>query len=143
LLFHLEHAQKRYGVLPQAKVMEPAIRLAEDGYAITKLQRRQMNWCLRDLVASSAAAKLFLKKGRPFRAGDIFRQKELAATVRRLADIGVQDFYQGEIARAIAEEPLPVGSGHLVLSGGIKLSTILSVRSVEKLKQSPLYCLRL
>lgn len=84
--------------------MEPAIRLAEDGYAITKLQRRQMNWCLRDLVASSAAAKLFLKKGRPFRAGDIFRQKELAATLRRLADIGVQDFYQGEIARAIAED---------------------------------------
>lgn len=100
----LEHAQKRYGVLPQAKVMEPAIRLAEDGYAITKLQRRQMNWCLRDLVASSAAAKLFLKKDRPFRAGDIFRQKELAATLRRLADIGVQDFYQGEIARAIAED---------------------------------------
>jgi len=100
----LEYVQKRYGVLPQAKVVEPAIRLAEDGYAITKLQRRQMNWCLRHLVASSAAAKLFLKKGRPFGVGDIFRQKELAATLRRLTDVGVPDFYQGEVAQAIAED---------------------------------------
>ena len=100
----LEFARKRYGVLPPAKVMEAAIRLAQDGYAITKLQRRQMSWCLRYLLASSTTAGLFLKKGRPFGVGDIFEQKKLAVTLRRLADIGAEDFYQGQIARAIAED---------------------------------------
>ena len=100
----LEFARKRYGVLPPAKVMEPAIRLAEDGYAITRLQRRQTKWCQADLLASPAAARLFLKEGRPFQMGDIFQQKELAATLRRLADVGAEDFYQGQIARAIAED---------------------------------------
>jgi len=100
----LEHAQRRYGVLPRSKVMEPAIRLAEDGYAITRLQRRQTKWCLNDLLASSATAGLFLKQGRSLRVGDIFRQKELAATLRRLADVGTEDFYQGQTARAIAED---------------------------------------
>ncbi len=100
----LEYAQRRYGVLPRSKVMEPAIRLAEDGYAITRLQRRQTKWCLNDLLASSATAGLFLKQGRLFRVGDIFRQKELAATLRRLADVGAEDFYRGQTARAIAED---------------------------------------
>jgi len=100
----LEYAQKRYGVMPQATVMEPAIRLAEDGYAITKLQRRQMNWCLKDIAASPATANLFLKKARPFEVGEIFRQEKLADTLHHLSDIGVQDFYQGQVARAIAED---------------------------------------
>ena len=100
----LEFARKRYGALPRATVMEPAIRLAQDGYAITKLQRRQMKWCLNALLASTATARLFLKDERPYRVGEIFRQKELAATLRRLADVGVEDFYQGQIARAIVED---------------------------------------
>jgi len=100
----LEHAQKRYGALSRAKVMQPAISLAQDGYAITKLQHRQINWCLRDLRASSATGKLFLNKGRPYRVGEILRQNELAATLHRLADLGAEDFYQGQIARAIVED---------------------------------------
>lgn len=100
----LGFAQKRYGVLPRDKVMEPAIHLAEHGYAITELQRRQTNWCLADLRASPVAARLFLKKRRPFHTGENFRQKELAATLRCLADRGTKDFYQGQIASAIAED---------------------------------------
>jgi gamma-glutamyltranspeptidase/glutathione hydrolase len=100
----LEFARKGYGLMPRAKVMEPAIRLAEDGYAITRLQRRQMNWCLSDLLASSATSRLFLQDGRPFRVGETFRQKELGATLRRLAEFGVEDFYQGQVTRAIAED---------------------------------------
>ena len=100
----LGFTQRRYGVLDRPRVMEPAIRLAEHGYEVTRLQRKQLNWCLTDLLASGATAKLFLKKGRPFQVGDVFQQKELAATLRRLADFGVEDFYQGRIARAIAED---------------------------------------
>lgn len=100
----LGFAQKRYGVLSPAAVMAPAIRLAQEGFAITKLQRRQWRWCLSELLACAATARLFLKDERPYRAGEIFRQKELAATLRRLADVGVEDFYQGRIAQAIVDD---------------------------------------
>lgn len=100
----LGFAQKRYGVLDHARVMEPAIHLAEDGYVVTRLQRHQLNWCLTDLLASPAAAAIFLKNGRPFEVGDVFRQKDLAATLRCLSDRGTTDFYQGRVARAIVED---------------------------------------
>jgi gamma-glutamyltranspeptidase/glutathione hydrolase len=100
----LESARQRYGRLPLALVMTPAIRIAENGYAITRLQRRQMRWCHHTLLASPATAALFLNHGRPFHAGSIFRQKELASTLGRLVEFGVDDFYQGSLARDIAED---------------------------------------
>jgi gamma-glutamyltranspeptidase / glutathione hydrolase len=100
----LGHIQARYGRLPAARVMEPAIRLAEEGYAVTRLQRRQQKQCLADLSAQAEAGRLFLNRGRPFKTGDIFRQPELAATLRRLAREGPEDFYRGRIARDIAED---------------------------------------
>lgn len=100
----LGFTQTRYGLLPLARVMEPAIRLAEEGYSVTRLQRRQQRQCLTDLSAQAEARRLFLKNGRPFRRGDIFRQPELAATLRRLALVGTEDFYRGQIARDIAED---------------------------------------
>jgi gamma-glutamyltranspeptidase/glutathione hydrolase len=100
----LEHAHRRYGLLPRATVMEPAIRLAEEGYTITSLQRRQTKWCRKALLASAAASRLFLKDGHSPRIGEILQQKELAATLRRLADVGSADFYRGLTADAIAED---------------------------------------
>jgi gamma-glutamyltranspeptidase/glutathione hydrolase len=97
-------AQTRYGLLPPGRVMEPAIRLAQEGYPITRLQRRQQRWSLADLSAQPEARRLFLQEGRPFRIGDIFRQPQLAATLRRLAGVGTEDFYRGQIARDIAED---------------------------------------
>jgi gamma-glutamyltranspeptidase/glutathione hydrolase len=100
----LEYAHKRYGVLPRATVMEPAIRLAEEGYTITGLQRRQTKWCRKALLASPAAGRLFLRDGHSPRIGEILRQKELAGTLRRLADAGSEDFYRGRIADAIVDD---------------------------------------
>jgi gamma-glutamyltranspeptidase/glutathione hydrolase len=100
----LDFAQQRYGLLSREQVMEPAIRLAHDGYAITKLQRRQLNWCRRVLSESPPTAKLFLRDGHSFKVGDVFRQPELADTLRRLSRHGSEDFYHGEIARTIARD---------------------------------------
>ncbi|MHC4717820.1 MAG: gamma-glutamyltransferase, partial [Planctomycetota bacterium] len=97
-------ARERFGRLSLGRVMEPAIRLAEEGYPISRLQRRQLGWCLEDLRASPAARKLFLGNGRRYRVGEVFRQPELAATLRRLAACGVGDFYTGGIARAILKD---------------------------------------
>jgi len=100
----LGYAHRLYGVLPLQRVMEPAIRLAEQGYPVTRLHSRQLKWCLADLQASPTASALFLEMGRPFMEGDMFRQPILARTLRRLAQFGTDDFYKGGIARDIVED---------------------------------------
>jgi gamma-glutamyltranspeptidase / glutathione hydrolase len=99
----LNYAQRRYGRLPAARLMQPAIRLAEEGYPITSLQYRQGVWLAEKLRATSAG-RLFLRDGNPLRIGEILRQPQLAATLRRLAARGTEDFYLGGIARLIAQD---------------------------------------
>jgi gamma-glutamyltranspeptidase/glutathione hydrolase len=96
----LAHVHDRYGVLSAARVMRPALRLAESGYEITRLQSRQLRWC-RTLLMANGAASRFLGRGHGYRVGDLHLQPELAACLRRLAAYGVDDFYRGEIAQAI------------------------------------------
>jgi hypothetical protein len=82
--------------------MEPAIRIAEDGYEITPFQHRQARWVAAKL--SGAATELFLRSGSPPPVGYLFRQPALATTLRRLARSGSEDFYTGAIARLIADD---------------------------------------
>ena len=99
------YAVGRYGRLDIAEVMEPAIRLAADGYPVSELQERLTRRELKHLRASPGAAALFLRDGRnPHRAGATFRQPTLAGTLRRLASAGLEDFYVGETARRIVED---------------------------------------
>jgi gamma-glutamyltranspeptidase/glutathione hydrolase len=97
----LVEAHERYGRLPLAQVMEPAIRLAEDGFPVNQI--------LADMIASSvdklaqfpATAALYLPGGTPVAPGDVVRNPELAAALRRVADQGRAGFYQGETAESL------------------------------------------
>ncbi|WLB53564.1 gamma-glutamyltransferase family protein [Bradyrhizobium japonicum] len=104
----LDWAHRKYGVLSRETVMAPAIRIAEEGYPITPLQHRQARWVADDLRASPAG-ELFLQDGLPPEIGHMFRQPELAGTLRRLADFGTEDFYHGGIARQIAADMRAAG----------------------------------
>ena len=100
----LNYALERYGVLNLTNVMRPAIRLAEDGYPITELQRRLTLRTKRYLRRRSAGA-LFLKNAsRTFKEGDLFIQPALAYTLKRLAHKGITDFYTGRIAEMICHD---------------------------------------
>jgi gamma-glutamyltranspeptidase/glutathione hydrolase len=100
----LGYVLEHYGRLPWAKVIEPAIELAEEGYAVSELQHRLTVRELAHLRAGSAA-NLFLRDGKePLAVGDTHRQPILAKTLRRLSEHGYQDFYSGEIAQAIAKD---------------------------------------
>jgi len=100
----LEAARQRYGRLPLASLMAAAIEIATDGFVVAPLYRRQLGWRLASLSASPSAAQLLLNRGRPHRIGERFRQPALAATLQRMARLGVDDFYHGDIARRIAED---------------------------------------
>ncbi|MGB7061326.1 MAG: gamma-glutamyltransferase family protein [Candidatus Zixiibacteriota bacterium] len=97
----LAYALKRYGTLPWAQILQPAIGLAEKGMKTTELQRALTKRAYRYL-AEGTAGKFFLRDGRrPHRVGERFRQPVLAETLKRLAKKGVDDFYTGRIAHLI------------------------------------------
>ena len=93
-----------YGALPWRVVVEPATRIAREGYAITQLQRELQERELPrfERVPSRSGARYFLKDGTtPYDAGDIFRQPDLALMFEELARSGAEGFYTGEIAAQI------------------------------------------
>lgn len=100
----LRYALEQYGTLKLPRVLEPAIRLAEDGYEVTPLQ----HWLARrelKLLKAGTAARFFLRDGaRPYAPGAVFKQPVLAQTLRRLAKKGIRDFYSGEIAALIEQD---------------------------------------
>jgi gamma-glutamyltranspeptidase/glutathione hydrolase len=100
----LTYALERFGTLGLGEVLQPAVELAENGYRVSELQSK-LTQRVRKHLQKGPAAKLFLKEGRnSFKAGEKFSQPVLAATLKRLAYRGVNDFYHGQIARKIHED---------------------------------------
>ncbi len=95
---------QQYGKLDWRTVLEPAIRIARDGYHITQLQhdlqvRERENFLA---VASRSGARYFLNEtGEAHPVGSLFRQPELASVLELIACQGIQAFYQGDIAAQI------------------------------------------
>ena len=107
----IELTHQRHGRLSWARLFEPAIKLAEDGFAISP----RLNGLLaeeRYLRNDPAAAAYFYRPdGTPRPTGEVLRNPALARTLRTLAAEGVEPFYRGEIAQAILaavhREPRP------------------------------------
>lgn len=95
---------ERYGVLPWAEVLAPAIQLAREGYAITQLQHDLQRRARKEFRAlpSGSGARYFLKDGRKaFAVGEIFKQGDLALVLEELARNGAGAFYTGDIAAQV------------------------------------------
>ncbi len=97
----LAHLAEKYGRLPLARSLAPAIHLARDGFPVDSHYRRLAQFRLKALRASPAAASLFLTNGQVPQTGENIRQTELAQTLLRLAESGRVGFYAGETARLL------------------------------------------
>jgi gamma-glutamyltranspeptidase/glutathione hydrolase len=93
-----------YGKLKLAQVMAPAIRLAEDGFAVDARLASVMQGSASALEQFPTSRRIFLKDGVYFREGDVLKQPELAATLRRIASNGPREFYSGKTAHDLAAE---------------------------------------
>jgi gamma-glutamyltranspeptidase/glutathione hydrolase len=102
-------ALKTDGTMKLADVMQPAIRLAEDGFPITEKLVREFTEERRDLQRFSMSSHIFLNDGKMYRVGETFRQPELAATLNRIAKNGAAGFYQGETAQMLAHDMAAFG----------------------------------
>jgi len=95
----LAYAQQHWGKLSLARVMEPAIRLARDGFVLdygTAMDLRDD-----DLTKFAESRRIFQRDGNFYQPGDVFKQPELARTLERIAK-DPDDFYHGDLARELA-----------------------------------------
>ncbi len=96
-------AELKYARLPFAKLIQPAIDLAENGFAITTAEARGLNGTQGYFKKYNTVQPVFVKNG-DWKAGDTLVQKDLAKTLRLIRDKGAKGFYEGETARLILEE---------------------------------------
>jgi gamma-glutamyltranspeptidase / glutathione hydrolase len=94
-------AHARFGRLPRAKVLEPAIGHAERGVPLTFKNVEFFTAGRETLRQSREAERLYWSNGGP-RAGGVVAYKDLAATLRQVAEGGLDVFYRGPIAKTIA-----------------------------------------
>jgi len=96
-------ASKKYAKLPFEKLIQPAIDLAENGFAITASQAASFNYNRKEFLEQNHSPIAFVKEEK-WVAGDILVQKELAETLKRIRDNGQKGFYEGETARLLVAE---------------------------------------
>jgi len=94
-------ALERYGTMSLGDVMEPAIQLAEDGFVFSRFDSLQTAGNAERLARYPSTARVMLPNGRAPRVGEIIKQPDLATSMRRLARVGADDFYHGELADRI------------------------------------------
>ncbi len=91
----------RFGRLPLAELMAPAILYAERGFPISDIVAGRWQCCRETLAATEQAARTYLSDGRAPVAGEMFVNRDLAAALRRIARNGRDGFYTGATADAI------------------------------------------
>jgi gamma-glutamyltranspeptidase/glutathione hydrolase len=97
-------ALKTYGSMKLVDVMAPAIRLAENGFPITKRLAHEFEEERSGLQRFAVSRRIFLNDGKMFQPGDTLRQPELAATLKRIAKNGAAEFYGGETAHELVND---------------------------------------
>ncbi len=101
---------QRFGKLPFADLLEPAIELAERGYAVGPITADKWQRQVPMLEAQPGFAQAFMPRGRAPATGEHFVFQEAGATLRRIAETKGEAFYRGEIAAALAAHAAAYGS---------------------------------
>ena len=92
-------ALKKYGKLPLRQVIDPAIRLARDGFPLAWEDAEDLHD--ENLAKFPESRRIFQRDGNYYKPGEVLRQPELARTLERIAD-NPDDFYHGDMARELA-----------------------------------------
>ncbi|WP_338803700.1 gamma-glutamyltransferase [Xenorhabdus griffiniae] len=105
-----EAALKKYGTLTREQVMAPAIKLAREGYILTRGDTDILDTTVKRFAQDPEAARIFLRKdGTPFKPGDRLIQTDLANTLEMIAKQGPDAFYHGKIPQLVAQASKKAG----------------------------------
>ena len=114
----LHMAWKEKGKLPWKRLVDPAVKLARDGFVVSPGLARSLANVLKDMQRFPASVAAFSKNGVPYEAGEILRQPDLAKTLDRIAQNGPAGFYEGETAALLDKEMR--AHGGLVTTAALK-----------------------
>lgn len=105
----LIYALEKYGTMKLKDVIEPAIKLAEEGFVLDYRLAQSINYNFDEFLKYPSSKKIFTKDGQPLEEGDLFVQKDLANTLKLIAENGRVGFYKGEIADKIISQIQSLG----------------------------------
>ncbi|WP_243389216.1 gamma-glutamyltransferase [Conservatibacter flavescens] len=121
----MEYALKKWGTLPLEQVVQPAIKLAEEGFNVSDVLGKMLQEERENLAKWQSTKAIFFKGDAPLSAGDLLVQKDLANSLKQIAQQGAKAFYEGEIAQKIVAEMEKHG-------GLISLEDMKSYQAVER-----------
>ncbi len=98
-----QQLNSRFGKKTLKELLSPAITYAEIGFPVTEIISRDWQSCEEKLRAWDTSAQTFLPQGRAPRAGEMFRNPQLAKTLRLIGDYGKGEFYRGDITDKILQ----------------------------------------
>ncbi|MFQ5912683.1 MAG: gamma-glutamyltransferase [Nitrospinota bacterium] len=96
-------ALEKFGTLAPSEILQPAIRLADEGFRVYPKLRRHIEESAPFLCEDPHAAQIFLPGGQAPRAGEVLRQPALARTLRTIGEGGREPFYRGEVGSRLVE----------------------------------------
>ncbi len=97
-------ALEKYGTMSLEQVLEPVVKLAEEGFVVSETLAGVIADNFKRAMPNAYLMSIIAPTGLPLEAGDVYRNPDLAGTLRRIAEEGPDAFYRGEIARAIAAD---------------------------------------
>ncbi len=97
-----DFAHKKFGSKPWAELVAPALQLARNGFSVSQALADSFHSSQKMLAADPESNRIFLRDGTTYRAGETFKQPELADTLARIAKAGAKEFYEGETAKRLA-----------------------------------------
>ncbi|MBI5271982.1 MAG: gamma-glutamyltransferase family protein [Burkholderiales bacterium] len=124
----LEAAHRQHGRLPWRRLFEPAVRLAEQGFAVSPRLAGLLRSPAGERLADDAQARApYFPAGQPLRAGETLRNPALGAVLRRIAAQGAQALHEGPVAQAIVQRVAAAPHG-----GGMTATDLAGYRPVQR-----------
>lgn len=106
----LLEVHERYGKLPRERVLQPSIDLAENGFVVFPEFAKDLEKRKNRFLKYKASKKLFTKSnGQVYREGELFKNPDLAKTLRSIAKKGRDGFYKGWVAKAMVRQQRATG----------------------------------
>ena len=121
----LIYALEKYGTLKLADVIQPAINLAEIGFPLEYRLAQSFKSYLDYFKKYESSLKIFSKNGLPYLEGEIFKQPDLAFTLKQIKEKGRDSFYKGKVAELIVQQSKKLG-------GIITLEDLENYQAVER-----------
>jgi gamma-glutamyltranspeptidase / glutathione hydrolase len=128
----LSYALEKYGTMKWADVAKPARQLAAEGFPVWYQLERSLKNASKQLSRYPETNRIFLRDGKPYETGEIFKQPELAAVFERMIKRGPREFYEGKTAQLIEE------SMRRAANGGKVWMTVEDLKNYKAVEREPL-----